>query len=589
MKENCVGTTVKTKDSWMQTEEGLLDLKRPDAVSKGIMCNLYDKDSSSDSKRSSSSSSSNSPAVRQHDSDYAPDSSGSSSEEESSPQKTRKHTPRRIAQSPLDDSSAPPHLEPKYIVFESKLFELLKSCPSCGSKNVSVQKSVKGTFLKVRLECWSCNKMMRTWESQPFIQSRPAGNVLLSAAILFAGGSSTETLQILNSIKVQTMGARTFYRHQDEFLHPIIERRWRLHQEALLSKLVEVGTPLILGGDGRADSPGHSAKYGLYSGLELTISQIVDIQLVQSNEVKSSYHMELEGYQRMHSYLTSKGLTIGKLVTDRHRQLAKHVREATPEICHMYDVWHVAKGVQKKVHALAKRKEGEVVAQWVQSITNHVYWVAASTKDEEEDLRVAKWSSLRNHIRGIHHGHSDIFPSCLHEDYGDRRKKWLRPGTAACEKLDDILTSPMLVKDIRKLSSGEQTSSLESFHATLNHFAPKLKAYSYYGMISRIQLAAMHFNENSKKQQATTSTGKKRFKLSKPKYKPGRASVKPVKESSSFSYVDDLLADVAMGNRLSWQGMRRKAAPPPLSSKHTYESKDELIKQHYSRFKQVPE
>ena len=54
--------------------------------------------------------------------------------------------------------------------------------------------------------------------------------------------------------------------------------------------------------------------------------------------------MELEGFKRMWSKLTGEGLSIQKMVTDRHRQLAKHIRETTPEIKHMYDVWHVAKG-----------------------------------------------------------------------------------------------------------------------------------------------------------------------------------------------------------------------------------------------------
>ena len=63
----------------------------------------------------------------------------------------------------------------------------------------------------------------------------------------------------------------------------------------------------------------------------------------QSNEVKGSYHMELEGYKRMTKYVKKSGHTIGKLVTDRHRQLAKYIREKSPEILHMYDVWHVAK------------------------------------------------------------------------------------------------------------------------------------------------------------------------------------------------------------------------------------------------------
>ena len=49
----------------------------------------------------------------------------------------------------------------------------------------------------------------------------------------------------------------------------------------LLNKLVEKQQGLILGGDGRSDNPGHSAKYGSYSMLKLNINKIVDIKLVQ--------------------------------------------------------------------------------------------------------------------------------------------------------------------------------------------------------------------------------------------------------------------------------------------------------------------
>ena len=37
----------------------------------------------------------------------------------------------------------------------------------------------------------------------------------------------------------------------------------------------------MVAGDGRLDSPGHSAKYGSYSLLELTCNKIVDFKLVQ--------------------------------------------------------------------------------------------------------------------------------------------------------------------------------------------------------------------------------------------------------------------------------------------------------------------
>ena len=49
----------------------------------------------------------------------------------------------------------------------------------------------------------------------------------------------------------------------------------------------------------------------------------------------------------------------------------------------------------------------------------------------------------------------------------------------------------MLLNDVKRISSAEQTSSLESysFHALMNHFAPKLKAYKYHGMLPIIVLS----------------------------------------------------------------------------------------------------
>ena len=55
----------------------------------------------------------------------------------------------------------------------------------------------------------------------------------------------------------------------------------------------------------------------------------------------SSYHMEKEGVL---VFLAEKKLKVGTLVTDRHKQINKWLREDHPDIKHYYDVWHVAKG-----------------------------------------------------------------------------------------------------------------------------------------------------------------------------------------------------------------------------------------------------
>ena len=42
--------------------------------------------------------------------------------------------------------------------------------------------------------------------------------------------------------------------------------------------------PLNLGGDRRADSPGHSAMFGSYSVIDLDQNKVIDFQLVQITE-----------------------------------------------------------------------------------------------------------------------------------------------------------------------------------------------------------------------------------------------------------------------------------------------------------------
>ena len=69
--------------------------------------------------------------------------------------------------------------------------------------------------------------------------------------------------------------------HQKRYLQPAVISVWGTEQSALLAQCRAAETPLIIGGDGRADSPGHSAKYGSYGIIELITNKIIDMQLVQ--------------------------------------------------------------------------------------------------------------------------------------------------------------------------------------------------------------------------------------------------------------------------------------------------------------------
>ena len=56
---------------------------------------------------------------------------------------------------------------------------------------------------------------------------------------------------------------------------------WGQEQSKLLAQSKAQSTPLSIGGDGRADSPGHSAKYGSYGIIDLHTNKVLHIELVQ--------------------------------------------------------------------------------------------------------------------------------------------------------------------------------------------------------------------------------------------------------------------------------------------------------------------
>ena len=58
--------------------------------------------------------------------------------------------------------------------------------------------------------------------------------------------------------------------------------------------------------------------------------------------------MEKEGLERVLTFLQQQqNVQVEVLVTDRHRQINKWLREQHAEIVHYYDVWHVAKGTNE--------------------------------------------------------------------------------------------------------------------------------------------------------------------------------------------------------------------------------------------------
>ena len=159
------------------------------------------------------------------------------------------------------------------------MFSLFATCPVCNQPS-EVKTHTVGILLCVTQLCGHCD-YYRKWESQPIIKNIPAGNLLLSAAILFAGAQPTKTLRILDILSCASITPGTFYNHQKRFLQPTILSVWSQQQINLVQVLQAFDEPLSLGGDGRSDSPGHCAKFGSYTLMDLEHNTILDVQLVQ--------------------------------------------------------------------------------------------------------------------------------------------------------------------------------------------------------------------------------------------------------------------------------------------------------------------
>ena len=251
--------------------------------------------------------------------------------------------------------------------------ELFEVCPLCTEPATAEVSKIIGTLIHVTQKCANCS-YCRVWRSQPNIKKMPAGNLLLSAAILYSGSMISQTLRMLKILRVECFSRQTFHKHQKNYLIPVVIKMWKEEQDKIIQSVSSLEGGLVLSGDGRSDSPGHCAKYGAFTVIEQRVNKVFDVQLVQvsgrmepfthltffstsviiffllsffqSNEVQNSAWCEHEGLLRMERFLANKDLQLDVLITDRNRQNAKYIRNhmKPKRTTHYYDIWHIAKG-----------------------------------------------------------------------------------------------------------------------------------------------------------------------------------------------------------------------------------------------------
>ena len=416
----------------------------------------------------------------------------------------------------------------------------MRHCLCCGGTVLDCQETNVGSQLSVKLFC--INGHQSSWKSQPLIKNTPAGNLLSSAVILFSGNTFERISQFASFLNLHFISNPTFYSIQKKYLLPVVEKAWEEEKWQVLNDAKVAGF-VNLSGDGRCDSPGHSAKYGTYTLMEDT-GKIITFNVVQSTEVSSSNAMEKEGFERCLEEV-EKQVPVHRISTDRHISISSTMNKNHPHISHQYDVWHLSKSITKKLRNKAKLKGNENLALWIKSISNHLWWCSSTCNKNAEEL-LEKWKSVLYHISNKHTWtgntcfHKFCHP-CLTEN---EEKWWLSPTSQAYVAAEELVCEKKQLKNLHKLIEFCHTGELEVYHSLLLKYCPKREHFSFKGMVARTELAALDHNSNVNREQAVLQSGVKkgeaRYRTSFTKQKK-QWVVKPMKGKKEYGYVDRLL------------------------------------------------
>ena len=116
------------------------------------------------------------------------------------------------------------------------------------------------------------------------------GNLCIASSLFFAGSSIVKAINMMKFAKIQTFSIRTYELIQRSYLIPAVNNIWERQQFLLFSRIQEEGGKVSVGGDARCDSPGHCAKYGSYSLLDVNQGLILCTNLVQVIIIVSSFN-----------------------------------------------------------------------------------------------------------------------------------------------------------------------------------------------------------------------------------------------------------------------------------------------------------
>ncbi|CAC5423985.1 unnamed protein product [Mytilus coruscus] len=106
--------------------------------------------------------------------------------------------------------------------------------------------------MKVKFLCMKGHQT--SWELQPLVNNKPAGNLMVATAVILSGETFSGLSHFPEILSLKFIGSTQFYSLQKDVAIPAIDRYYTMQRDVIQQQ--QHGKQLILGGDGRCDSPG---------------------------------------------------------------------------------------------------------------------------------------------------------------------------------------------------------------------------------------------------------------------------------------------------------------------------------------------
>ena len=176
----------------------------------------------------------------------------------------------------------------------------------------------------------------RKWTSSEVLDYKNNNRVfvndsMLAASVIVSDNNYAKFKLLCQALGLSLISESTFLRFQKHCAVPVVEEVWR-DMNNVVKQVFKAYEDICLCGDGRNDSPGHSARYCVYTLMEHFTNAIIDFEVIDKRETGgNSTTMEKEALRRLLENLVTV-FPFDELTTDASPTVINLVRDLKGEL-----------------------------------------------------------------------------------------------------------------------------------------------------------------------------------------------------------------------------------------------------------------